>query len=121
MRSGRDMRPTLQSTPSASARARVYETSWPAPMATSTAAALHQRSSRAMYSAERAEDEQLGDAVGGGVEEGAGLGGAGAGARHGAVERVADGGEAEDDRRPDEVAGEDERHGDARAAAGRGW
>ena len=35
-----------------------------------------------------------------------------AGARHGAVQGVADGGDAEDERRPDEVAGEDQRHGD---------
>ena len=36
-RSGRDMKPTLQSTPSASARARMYETICAAPMKTRTA------------------------------------------------------------------------------------
>ena len=36
-RSGRDMKPTLQSTPSASARARTYETICADPMNTRTA------------------------------------------------------------------------------------
>ena len=62
---------------------------------------------------------ELRDAVERGVEERAGRGGPGAGARDRSVERVAERRDDADDERPDEVAGDDERQGRPPAAAGR--
>ena len=98
----------------------MYETICDAPMKTRAATAGHHCSSRAKYTDKSPGDQQLGDAVGGRVEERTGLRRTHTGTRHGAVEGVADRRQGDQERRPHEVAAEDERHGTDVQTADRG-
>ena len=76
----------------------------------------HRHDGTPLRALEHEEDDEgrghheLGDAVQGGVEERACLGGPGAGARHRPVHTVAERRDDADDHRPDEMPGDDERH-----------
>ncbi len=93
MRSGRDMRPTLQSRPSASARARVYETRNEDMSDDEDRGQHHEVVVARVVDADGAEHDALGDTVAGRVEEGAERGDLRRDARDGAVEHVADAGQ----------------------------